>query len=168
MRYGLMIALVLAWVGTGWGAGSVWEIKGLKGLGGVRVQIDKLPSVATQDGLYEDQLKTDVELRLRKVGIRVLSEEERLKEPGKPYLSVTTLVAKNETGVYAVSVHAEILQYVLLDRDRLLGVTAGSTWSHGVVINVVANKMPTAVRSYLGDIVDVFINDFLTANPVQR
>ena len=44
-----------------------------------------------------------MESKLREAGIRVLTDRERLKAPGFPYLYVAIAAIKNKAGVYAYS-----------------------------------------------------------------
>ena len=58
----------------------------LQGLKGVHVVVEDLDPDVERDGLTQKQFRTDVELRLRKGGIRVLTREQRRTTPGHPYL----------------------------------------------------------------------------------
>ena len=169
MRYRLTIALMLAWVGVG-GAGQRFkdEIESLKGLAGVEVFIEIPNPEIGKDGLSNGQLQTDAELRLRKVGIKVLSEEENIKTPGMPILYVKVSSVKNKDGLYAYSLKVELLQSVVLSRDRSLELMAMSTWRADQLATVGVNNMPASVRSEVGDLIDAFVNDYLAANPVKR
>ena len=51
------------------------SIASLCGLEGVGVVIEGLPGETTQAGLTENQLKTDIELKLRLAGIKVLNQD---------------------------------------------------------------------------------------------
>src|SRR5262249_26285995 len=64
----------------------------LRGLRVVEVVVEDIPKDAEADGRTTQQIQTDVELRLRKAGIRVLSKTESLKTPGDPalYIGVST------------------------------------------------------------------------------
>jgi hypothetical protein len=58
------------------------EHKALRGLKGVHVLVEKLDPDAERLGLTTAQIQADVELRLRKGGVRVLTEEEMLETRG--------------------------------------------------------------------------------------
>jgi len=60
--------------------------KALAGLRGMQVVVEKMDPQAERLGLAEDQIKTDVELRRRKAGIRGLTKKERFETPGMPCL----------------------------------------------------------------------------------
>ena len=167
MLYGVMVALVLAWVGTGWGA-TKGALTSLRGLAGVEVVVESLDPEAEQDGLHNSQLQTDIELRLRKVGIKVESGPKALNIPGMPTLYVNINTIKKESGSYAYRVDVELQQSVILDRNRSLIIMSATTWNTGMLGMVGSNNMPATVREAVGDLVDKFINDFLAENPVKR
>ena len=137
----------------------------LRGLGGVEVLVEKIDPQAERFGLTQSQVQTDTELRLRKAGIRVLSEENTAKQ-GSPflYVNINTSEAKEKaiSGVFSYSIVLELRQRVILERDTSIRVM-GTTWtitSKGVVGQ---NKLPS-LREIVADYVDEFINDYLAVN----
>src|SRR5437867_2429316 len=64
----------------------------LRRLQGVEVIIEHLRPEIEQAGLTGQQLQTDVELRLRHGGIRVLTQAERFRIPGEPSLYINVNV----------------------------------------------------------------------------
>jgi hypothetical protein len=56
----------------------------LRGVEGVLVVVEDLGDDVEQAGLTRQQLQTDVELRVRQAGIRVLTRAEREGMPGTP------------------------------------------------------------------------------------
>jgi hypothetical protein len=140
------------------------SLRGLKGLG---VVVEELQPEAERDGLTKSQLRTDVELKLRQAGLRVLSPEESLKEPGSPYLYVNLNTAKSEVlyafATYAYALQVALKQEVTLTRDPDIRGSA-TTWDTGVLGTVGAANLPD-LRKTLSDVLDRFINDYLAANP---
>lgn len=144
----------------------------LEGLQGVHVLVfpPDDPEVERR-GLREAEIQTDVELRLRKAGIKVLSLGETLKTAGQPvlYVIVHTAAGRGPTeGLYAYNVNMQLMENVVLDRDPSMKVKA-ATWTFpeyvpGYVGMVGADKL-RATRDYLNTVVDEFINDYLAANP---
>jgi|ERR1041385_4021742 hypothetical protein len=136
----------------------------LVGLPGVYVLVENVDDDAQRDGLDTLQVRTDVEVKLRQAGIRVLSREEWLSTAGVPNLYVNIQTAKNQQNVYAFSVRIELSQGVTLVRQpspRLL-VT---TWSTPGVIGTVGSKKLASLRDNVRDQTDQFINAYLAANP---
>ena len=72
----------------------------LRGLKGFSVIIEELRDDITQAGLTHSILKTDVELKLRKAGIRVLPEDEFLTPGSVGGLTVTVNVLKTASPHY--------------------------------------------------------------------
>lgn len=141
---------------------------GLRGLPGVLVVIESFQDAnAESRGLTESQLQTDVELRLRKAAIRVLTIEERKSAgEGRAMLYVNVkLVSGDEPldGVYAYSLSVEVWQQVLLVTPPFAKVLAIS-W-HTEVTGIVGKVHLGKLREDVGDLVDKFINDYLAANP---
>ena len=92
------------------------------------VVFDMKPDIE-RDGLSWEQIQTDVELRLRKAGIRVLTEQERLDAPGSPWLAVQVATFQHpKIPVYAFMIGVELMQRTYLERNLDLGVSA-ATWS---------------------------------------
>ncbi len=121
------------------------------------VLIEELKPEVGRAGLSKDQLKTDVELRLRKAHIRVVG----LSPPGYLYVNVQAL---RQSGGWVYSVHVGLNQDVTLDRDKSISCS-GETWSEGTLGTATRDKFVAEVRDALGDQVDRFINDYLAANP---
>src|SRR5688572_26765777 len=99
------------------------EKETLKGLSGVYVFLNLSEDSASleKDGLTETQIRTDVEIRLRKAGIRVLTIEEAKELARRPALSVTLLASKSEAltkllgeNLYSFSIQVEFKQAATL------------------------------------------------------
>jgi outer membrane lipoprotein-sorting protein len=60
----------------------------LKNLKGVHVHVQDLNQDIEQAGLSKDQIRTDVELKLRLAGIKVLTLVEHYEGKGAPYLHI--------------------------------------------------------------------------------
>ena len=89
----LLPLIVLLWASVGYGDETALE--SLLGLEGVGVAIEPIEPDAEKGGLTMSQLWTDVQFKLLKAGIRVLTSEEWLNAPGKPYLYARVNVAKS-------------------------------------------------------------------------
>jgi hypothetical protein len=134
----------------------------LVGLKGVYVSIEKMAPQAESLGLTQDQIKTDVELRLRKAGVLVLTIEETGMVPGYPtfYVNIGTTIAQNRSFV-PYSVILKLIERVTLAR----GFKAfGAIWDTGRVGAIDLSHI-TQIRGSVDDLVDIFINDYLAANP---
>jgi len=140
----------------------------LKGLRGVYVAVKRLDPEAERDGLFKASLQTDVELKLRQSGIRVLTQEELFAAPGKPLLYVNVHLLPNSDppsiGLYAYAIIVELYQEVRLQRDGSVVVPA-ATWRAPRVVGTVGASKLAGIRGTVKDLTDQFINAYLAANP---
>ena len=136
--------------------------RALRGLGGVEVLVETIDLEAGRLGLTEAQIQTDVELRLRKAGVRVLTEKESQETPGEPYLYVmiNAFVDQTPTSV-GFSIRVELMEQVTLARGFKARAAIWRTGAAGTVGTGNIRK----IRESVGDLVDKFINDYLAANP---
>jgi hypothetical protein len=134
--------------------------KALKGLTGIRVVVDYFdPNDAEKDGLSRDQIRTDVELRLRTAGIKVLTEEKSLEAPGMPLLRVKIMNFKHNTyGLYSLSLNISLAQ------RYPQGSVTDNTWTTKYIEPVGATNI-SQVLDKIKDSVDIFINAWLSVNP---
>ena len=136
----------------------------LRGIKGVYVIVDSLTPEIEKSGLIVDLLKTDVELKLRLAGIKVLSNEEFHAGPAGiiPILGVTPTIMKSTT-IYIYNIGIMLNQGVILLRQQEdLKVSIAITWSHGLT-GFTSNLH--SIRDRVKDLVDIFINAYLSVNP---
>jgi hypothetical protein len=132
----------------------------LKGITAVYVVVEELRDSAKVLGLTKDAIRTDVELKLRLAGIRVVeTTEEWAKLTGSPFLYVNVNVLDGSARV--ANVEVELDQDALLARNGEFasGVT---TWSAG---GVLVNPDVQYIRDRIKDAVDKFLNAWLSVNP---
>jgi hypothetical protein len=130
------------------------------GLEGIYFAVEDLNPEIEQDGLTTNQIKGDVERKLRLAGIKVLSQEEWKKEKGSPYLYVNAHIMKVMNGVYVFNITTAFIQEVHLVRRSNIRVPA-SIWSAetlGISDHLKDIRNPTK------DCVDKFINAYLSMN----
>jgi hypothetical protein len=165
----LLVGLVLFASALAQGADSAHDRATLRGLTGVRVLVALLKPEVERDGLIKRQLQTDVERRLHKAGIRVLTDLEREATPGGPLLSITVATATQAPfpHLYALSIVVSCHQNALLERDLSIGAEKASTWSVSVIDLVDTQQLGTA-RERVAQLVDRFINAYLAVNPKQE
>src|SRR2546421_7528821 len=103
----------------------------LAGIEAVRVLIEDADDLQRELGLSESKLKAQVEVHLRKAGIRVVEIEEL----DRPYLYVNVHVMKagrGPTEFYVYGIGVQLRQYATLVRDPNINVSA-DTWSRTVL-----------------------------------
>lgn len=132
---------------------SLWSVKG------VYVSIPDLNEAARTSGLTKEQLKTDVELKLRSAGIKVNTREEYRNSKGKAELIVS--FTTNDEHFFTM-VNVVFTQRVNLVRIPKLQIVAVTWSSHGGYPFKIFKE---GAQLGVEDGVDDFINAYLTANP---
>ena len=141
------------------------QIQSLVGVKGVWVLIDYLNEDARSAGLTEEQLKKDVESELRLAGIKVNSREERSAFKDGAYLHVNiNTIAYNDSPNIVFSISIELSQPVEL-RTGLSMSVRGMTWLDRCVGMYPTSEFAERTRHEVKDGVDLFIDEYLTANP---
>ena len=135
----------------------------LAGLTGVYVSVQEMKGDEERIGLALSTLQTDVEVKLRQAGIRVLAKTEWGVAPGAPQLHLHVVAVRRGEWPYVVSIFLEFYQDVLLARKPTMALRA-PTWmtsSHGIL----GTEGLPLTREKVRDHVDEFINAYLAANP---
>ncbi len=138
----------------------------LRGLSGVYVMPENpLEEDAIRGGLSQDNIRAEVEQKLRLAGIRVLSKEEWEQEQGRPYLQVWPKVLKGGVlGGYMYHITVEFKQYVSLVRSPSVQVF-GATWS---TEHMGYTPELRDIRDRMKDRIDKFIDAYLSVNPKKQ
>jgi len=121
----------------------------LKGISEVQVAIGDLSDSAQALGLEEENIQTDIEVQLRRAGLRVSST------PVGAFIYVSVSVVGKAS---AIRVELNQSARLLLSGE----VWTVTTWSKDYLE---ANSTAELVRSHFKDIVDAFLNDWLSVNP---
>lgn len=132
---------------------------GLKGVYVMTTVESPKPKEIELLGLTKDQIQKNVELRLRKSGIKVLTDKEWTLTTGTPSLMVN-LSAFTYLAICVYSVRVSLFEAVTLARG---GQTSASVWESDY-FGMVGTKNIRHVRDNVGDKIDDFINDYLAAN----
>jgi len=160
-RIVLGISLLLLAV-PAWGQDTPGQRATLQGIKAIAVDAFVAPD-GELGGLIQSQLQTDVELRLQKAGIRVVSEPSA--DTRWSFLSLTVNVTKApDFPVYGCAIVLEVNQPVSLAHDPRRSLVV-STWTNGSVGVWGAQRLRDGVRDGVADLVDKFINAYLEQNP---
>jgi hypothetical protein len=157
-------AVMLALLSPAAAADTAYERATLVGLTGVGVFVERMDPTAEKGGLAQSTLQTDVELKLRQAGIRVLGENEYPLAPGSPRLYLRVSTFRLELPLYAFDITLGLYQAVRLLRDPSIVIGAATWETNGRIGTVGENKLST-LRERARDEVDKFINAYLAANP---
>jgi hypothetical protein len=138
----------------------------LSGLKGINVVVEYFdPEFEKKGILTKEQIQTDVELELRKFGVKVLSDKESLQEYGSPYLYIRTTFFINSYSPFSGVIEVALNEKVKLIRQSGWIVVGASTWAK---VKGFKNYEANDVRELIKEQVDVFINDYLAANPKEQ
>lgn len=134
----------------------------LRGLEGVYVSVERLNPEIVNDGLTEDLLQEDAELKLKMAGIRVLSKKQWHAVEGSPFLYVNVNALKlGETKEYIYSIQIAFRQnvYAMREATPVLGAT---TWSVGNIVGIThtLDKIRASVKGQM----DEFVTAYLSVN----
>lgn len=142
-----------------------YQVGSLVGVKGISILVERLYEDARATGLTREQVKTDIELKLRLAGIKVNSEQEWLASEDRAELYVRTNTTNSDSSpnrVYAISV--ELKQNVTLVRSPY-AKAMGATWDKAYVGICPRGQFPDIARQAVKDLTDKFISDYHTANP---
>jgi len=158
------ILLVICMFFAGWnsllaqGSSSIF-----KGLGPIAVVVQDIDPEAVREDFNVSVIKNDVEVELRKAGIRVVDRSELTDASGRPYLFVVIHLVKGSLNTFTYHTELRFHQNASMTRnpDVVLSVP---TWSRSVTGMERANKM-MSVRDKIREMLMVYINEYLAANP---
>jgi len=162
----LIVAIVLGGGAPVFAGDSESNRTTLRGLSGIYVLVESLGPETERARLTQAQLQTDVELRLRRAGIKVLTEQETLLTPAAAYLYVDITSFHAQRG-YTLFVTVALRQAVILMRDPSI-VTLAETWSVSWLGKGHPGSFVKDVREKIADAVDQFMNAYLAMNPKEQ
>lgn len=138
--------------------------KTLKGLNGVFLQGIFMDKDSESAGIEQKQIQSDVELKLKLAGIKVLTKEEHSKdkEPTSLAISINTYKYSQDVLIYYISI--ELSQVVYLMRDPNI-MAIDETWSVDRFGNTSMKYAETNIRANIKDGIDRFIYAYLSVNP---
>lgn len=132
---------------------------GLGDISSVGVPVERLPP---ETGLSIDDVRAQVELSLRRTGIRVVPMDNR---PTYVYVNITGMCPPaNISSVCAGHVAIEFVQGVILERDTKGIPIVGSTFNSGRMVMSNRNTFADWLLDGLRKQIDIFLNEFLKFN----
>lgn len=135
----------------------------LKGLKGVQVWVGSISRAGVDAGLSRVQIQKEMEMKLEAARIKVYSQDERMKDPGRPYMLLCISVTKNDGGEYSYFVEAKLNQRVRLERDTKRKANA-VTWSRSSIHVSRRELVRDFVMKSLNEKLDKFIDDYHLTN----
>ncbi len=160
---GLVVALWLAAPAHGQ-VEVVDEAGTLRGLEGVEIVVESVDVEADWHGLSTASLQADVARRLTEAKVPVLDSDTGRPQPWL-YVRVQVRAGRDRRkGVFAVTMSLQLRQAVTLARDpNLLGLA--TTWAASDGVSLFEEDDLERVRERLGQLVDLFVTAYRTANP---
>lgn len=144
------------------GGKSIDEVLGdidrarLKGINDVYIVIEKVSDSARRVGINEDNIKTAVEIKIRRSGINV-------KEKGSIVMFYINVgVSVPISGLYAVSVSVGVKDMVSLVRDPQIKFQT-TIWDKGAFGIAGEQRVKEGIKESVEELVDEFILDYLKA-----
>lgn len=138
-------------------------LKGLKSIG-IGVGVEEIDSDAAADGLDKQKLVKMVTHKLKKSGIKVLTDADLGKTRGQPRLVVNINTVKQPGPIYIYTTALDLTQVVVLDRNRALSAIS-PTWTVLTTGGALPEDLHNSTEASLGPMLDSFITDFKKANP---
>lgn len=135
-------------------------------LQGVFVIVETVKPDAEADGLNVAELQRQVESKLSRAGIKVLTHDEWRSTPGRPWLYVSVNTIKFLAS-YFFSLDVQLKQEVNLSRSGSIS-TSASTWELGSLGMTVVSDLPTRIQHAVDGYVQRFIEDYAEANNPQH
>ena len=133
----------------------------LKGLRRVAVLVEKIDSELEQVGVTQNELRTLVELRLRRMGMEVVALRGRT--PGTPMVEVTATAMNLSDSLVACSMELRIDESVILDRNKKW-LPGAYTWSQATLGRFGSAKAVPSVEQMLNGLLNKLENDWLSVN----
>lgn len=136
----------------------------LRGLKEISVLVEYLPDDVEREGLNREHLQRDIGVRLRHVGLHVLTIPELANLPGAPYLYVAVYpITGASVNFNAYAVMLTLKQLVQLSRNPTTELFA-TTWEGPIHFSSISDARVVDIRTKIFDAVGRFIVDYLDVN----
>ena len=171
-KYWILVGMLAILSAHFFSAGSFAELKNdqqsLVEIKALCVFVQGLTEEAKKAGLSGEQIQTDVEQKLKRNGVKIVSQEECLEIPGNPVFYVNISANKSkQMPAFFYHIDVGLLQKVTLVREPEIRIVA-ITWNKGALVYCHKREFSASVRKTVRHLVDVFINDYLAANPEKQ
>jgi len=171
-RYWISAVMSAMFAAVVWVAGASGELTdkqwSLTGIDALYVFVQGLTEETQKAGLTTEQIQTEVEDKLKQMGIRVVSEEESLRIAGSSVLYVNISAHKRtRTAAFVYHVDVGILQRVTLVRDPIIRPMS-ITWNKGQLGYCPSSGLAKSLRGTVGYLMDRFQEDYRAANPKPK
>jgi hypothetical protein len=143
-------------------AGEISEPETLRGLTEIQLVVEELPREAVALNVSKGILELDATKQLREGGITLLSMDERLAHPRRPYLYVNcNLLYIESLNLTSFSIDVEVHQRATLETGEK---AQGLTWAKSYLGMTSGDIASERIRETVHDFVEEFIRE-ATASP---
>jgi predicted CXXCH cytochrome family protein len=149
----------------------------LSGLRGVTVvAVVERPDLFKRYGLTEDAIKTKVEMQLRRNGVRVIGNEERIVRQSWLYVHLRLMEVPSRYDLKQVDVLSGSLNLFLQQKVELISVPGdnkrrfctATTWDTGGIVIWGPTQVEEGLDKTIEVLVERFSKDYLSANPKDQ
>jgi hypothetical protein len=167
-----VVMLAVLFAAGMWAAGASEELTdkqwSLAGIDALYIFVQGLTEGTQKTGLTTEQIQTEVENKLKQLGVRIVSEEEGLKIAGSPVLYVNISVHKmTRTPAFVYHVDVGVLQKVTLVREPTIRAMS-ITWNKGQLGYCPSSTLAKSLRGTVKYLMDRFQEDYRAANPKPK
>ena len=168
-RYSIIVVLVLSISllmisPDSFSQGDQAEINTLKGIRGIVVSVEDIDADAVAEGLNKDKLLQLITQKLKKSGVKVLTDLELRTVSGQPKLVLNINSIKQPGPIYIFTTTLDLTQIVLLERNK--GLTSVSpTWTVLTTGGSLPEDLAATVQASVDPMLESFITDYKKANP---
>mgnify|MGYP000899632370 CR=1 FL=1 len=160
----VLTAVVMMMVSDSFSQGNQAEINTLKGMKGIGVSVEDIDADAMAEGLNKDKLLKVITQKLKKAGVKVLTDLELRTVSGQPQLVLNINSIKQPGPIYIFTTTLDLTQIVILERNK--GLTAVSpTWTVLTTGGSLPEDLVATVQASIDPMLESFITDYKKANP---
>jgi hypothetical protein len=143
------------------------ERESLRGVTSVEVLVEPLNVEIEQRGLVTATLQKEVNQRLQKAGVKLLTEREWLTTPAAAVLVIRVDALHDRIGRYFYSIDLFLKRRIQLE-DQGPSELSAVTWMKCGPIGIVADDNIKHIETQVLQKADQFIKEYLTVNPGRK
>ena len=146
-----------------------FEQEAFREIKGVALLVDEVGKDAEGMGLTKKNLQQEIELKLRKAGIKVLTVEEWFRAPDADFfcVHVHTMKTEDSDDSYAYSISVELGKSVVLVADKA-SKTLATVWKDGPSTGTLKKSEMLQLVSLTGERVSEFLKEYEAANGTKK
>lgn len=168
-RFGLRVCLpvlLLLFVGVAHSGSQVIRWWSLQGVRGVFVQAIIGNLNADEQWPREEEIRKQVQARLKQAGIPILTQEQRQRTPGRPVLTLhLEAAARNREHGNDFRFQMTVTEDARLERGPQHFVCSAAVWeTPGYYVRVKPGQ-ENLLRDNIAQMTDMFISEYQNANP---